>query len=362
LIVALLGAGAWYGGYIPSSSTQQNDVPARLTALDKQVQALQNRPPPRVDTSALDKSIGALSQRVSKLERDIGDLPPTDKAAAQKLAALDSAVASLGKRMDNIATTADKARQSAAVAQKAIDELKQTVQTVTSAQERQTPSVAPAALDALQKKVAALQTGLANTRRQIEGDIKTVRREVTSTQDKIAGATASNSAVRLALGATALRDAVVSGAPYGSELAQALSLGADAKALAPLEAFAAKGVPSKNALAGELGKLIPAMRRAAGAQKTTGGILERLQANAEKLVRITPVEAPAGSAPGDVLARIEAEAARADIAKALADLARLPDNVRSVAKAWIARARARQAALAAAQSFAANATRALGKG
>ena len=43
----------------------------------------------------------------------------------------------------------------------------------------------------------------------------------------------------------------------------------------------------------------------------------------------------------DVLARIEAAAARADIDGALAGLARLPDKAREPAQDWIARARAR---------------------
>ncbi len=369
LIVALLGAGAWYAGFIPSSSTQQGDVPARLAALEKQVQALQNKPAPKFDTSALDKSVAALTQRVSKIESALGNLPPTDKAAAQKLAALDSTVKSLsgtvdafGKRTDDIAATAGKAQQSAAAAQTAIDELKQDVRNVATAQKSGAPSVTPAALDTLEKKVAALETELANARKQLEGDIKSVRGEVTSARQQIAKAAAGDRAARLALTASALRSAVVSGAPYAAELAQAKSLGADAKALAPLDAFADKGVPSKNALADELIKLIPTMRKVAGAEKPTGSFLDRLQANAGKLVRITPVEAPAGNDPSDVLARIEAEAAQADIANALADLGKLPDKVREPAKDWIAKAKARQEALAAAQSFAANAARALGKG
>ncbi len=329
----------------------------RLAALEKQVQALKNQPPPKLDTSALDKSVSALAQRMSKVESELGNLPPTVKVAAQRLGEIDSAVKSLsatvsalGKRGDDIAATASKAQQSAAAAEKAVNELKQDVAKGAAT------TVAPGELDALQKKVAALETELAQQDRRI------VRGEVTSAQGKIANAAASDRAARLALIATALRNAVISGAPYAAELAQAKSLGADAKMLAPLEAFAANGVPAKNALANELIKLIPALRKAAGEQKATGNFLERLQANASKLVRITPVEAPAGSAPAEVLARIEAEAAHADITGALADLAKLPDNVRSVATDWIAKAKTRQDALSAARSFAADAARALGKG
>ena len=52
----------------------------------------------------------------------------------------------------------------------------------------------------------------------------------------------------------------------------------------------------------------------------------------------------------------------AERAARVALFAKLPDKVRAPAKDWIARAKARQAARAAAQSFAARAARALGKG
>ncbi len=363
IIVAALGAMAWYGGYIPASSTQQSDLPARIAALEKKVQGLQNQPPPKLDTSALDKSVGALSQRVSKIESELGNLPPSDKAAAQRLGALDStvkslsaAVSALGKRSDDIAANTKSAQQNAAAAENAVNDLKRTVA------KGETTSIAPSALDAVQKKVAALESELMTTRNKMESDIKDVRGAVTSAQDKIAKAAGGDRATRLALSAAALRNAVLSGAPYTAQLAQAKLLGADAKTLAPLDRFAQIGVPGRNDLAAELVKLMPAMRKAAGEQKGVGSFLERLQANAGKLVRITPVEAPAGGDQTDVLARIEAEVAHADITGALADIAKLPDKVSAPARNWIVKVKARQDALAAARQFSAHAARALGKG
>ncbi len=61
--------------------------------------------------------------------------------------------------------------------------------------------------------------------------------------------------------------------------------------------------------------------------------------------------------PSDVLARIEVGGGQADIAGALADLAKLPAAARAPAQAWIAKAKARQQALAAARAFAADAAR-----
>jgi hypothetical protein len=77
------------------------------------------------------------------------------------------------------------------------------------------------------------------------------------------------------------------------------------------------------------------------------------------LVSIRPVKAPQGDDPSAVLARVEVDAANADVAAALADLARLPEKVRAVAAGWIEKAKARQAAVAAANQYAAATARAL---
>jgi hypothetical protein len=156
-----------------------------------------------------------------------------------------------------------------------------------------------------------------------------------------------------------LRDAVESGAPYLAELAQVKALGASESALAPLSRFAEKGVPGQQALARELNDLIPALITATGVQGAPSGFLERLQANASKLVRISPVNAPPGDAPSDVLARIEVAATHADIASALTDIGKLPEQARQQAADWVTRAVERQKVLAAARNFASDTARAL---
>jgi hypothetical protein len=162
------------------------------------------------------------------------------------------------------------------------------------------------------------------------------------------------------LSAAALRDAVLSSAPFAAELAQAKSLGADDKDLAPLVPFAASGVLTAQSLAQELLAVLPAMLQIFSAQAPQGGFIERLEANAGRLVRIRPVDAPPGDDAAAVLARLEIDAARADIPAALADLGKLTDATRAPAQAWIAKANARQTALVAARQYAADAARSLG--
>ncbi len=110
---------------------------------------------------------------------------------------------------------------------------------------------------------------------------------------------------------------VASGAPFVAELDEAKSLGADEKIFSVANAICGKWRAKSAALAQELRALIPAMLKASGAQAPLGGFLERLEANAGKLVRIRPVDAPAGDDASAVLARVEIEAAHAAIDDAL---------------------------------------------
>jgi hypothetical protein len=333
-LVSLVLFGLWLTGLVPIRYAGSTAMRARVAGLEMQVHDLQNRPAGAADT----KSLNALSERLSKIETTIAKIPAGDAGVAERLAAADNAMKALGlaltalnRRSDDIAGNAALARERAEAVEKALTELRASVQELAK---NTAAGISPGDLDALQKRIAAL-----------EQSAKTATTDAPS---------------RLALSAAALRDAAISGAPFAAELAQVKSLGADDKALAPLESYAATGVPTQGALAQELQALIPAMLKASGAQAPAGNFLERLQANAGNLVRIRPVDAPPGDDASAVLARIEIDAARADIAAALMDIGRLSDATRAPALRWIAKAQARQAALAAARQIAADTARALG--
>ena len=324
--VALVLVALWLAGLLPVRTVASTDTGAQVS----------------VDTKAID----ALTLRVSKIEGTISKLPAGDAGVAERLAAADSAMKSLGialtalnRRSDDTAATASQARERADAAVKTVTDLRASVQ---EAAKNSSAGISPADLDALQKRMAALE------------------QSAKAARDDIAKASSADIAARLVLSAAGLRDAVASGAQFAAELAQAKSLGADDKVLAPLAPFAAAGVPTAPALAQELHALLPAMLKISGAQAPEGGFIERLQANAGKLVRIRPVDAPPGDDASAVLARIEVDAAKADIAAALADIGKLSIATRAPAQAWIAKAQARQAALAAARQYAADTARALG--
>jgi hypothetical protein len=338
----LVAAGAvWLASVLFPPLQDDASVRAQIASLQRQVQDLQNRPSPVADTKALD----ALSARLGKLESDIAKLPPTDASLGERVAAADNAVKSLGvalgalsRRSDDSAANAKQALERADAAERAVRDLQASVQRAST---QASAAVAPAELAALQQRLTALEQSAQAAREQI------------------AKMATTDQAARLALMMAMARDAVESGAPYAAELAQAKALGADPKTLVPLESFAATGLPSKQALAAELRELMPALIKDANAGPAPAGFFDRLQANAGRLVSIRPIDAPAGDEPPAVLARIEAEAARADIDSALADLVKLPGPARQRAAAWMDKAKARQAALIAARSLAADAVRAL---
>jgi len=345
-IVVLAALGFWLSGLLPARQAGPADVDAQVAALQAQMRDLTNRPPAAPDKALLD----ALAQRVGRIEDTISKLPAGDAGVAAKLAAADSAMKSLGvalaalnRRTDDVAVNAGVARERADAAAQAVAGLQGSVQEAAKAS---AAGISPADFQSLQDRIAALEIATKAARAEIAG---------------IAGKTSgSDNAARLALSAEVLRDAVVIGAPYADELAAVKQLAGDDKTLAALAPYAASGVPSAQALAQQLGALLPALLRSSGAQAPQGGFLERLQANAGRLVRIRPVDAPPGDDPSAVMARIEIAAAKADIAAAVSDIGKLPDAARQQAAGWVGQATARQNALAAARQYAAATARALG--
>jgi hypothetical protein len=328
LIVVAIGAGLWFAGYVPArepvaapsaqppNSTAIAEISARLNKIEGAIATQQKpvpAPPPQPDP--------ALLSRLATTE------------AATK--SLSDSLAALTRRVDDVATAAQGALAQAKNASTAADAAKGAAQA----------GVARSDLDALAARIAPLESA-----------VKTLADDI-----KHETATADDHAARLTVAAEAVRATVERGAPYQAELAAAKSLGADPSATAPLEAFAASGVPGAAALGRELASLVPALQQAAEPASNNSSFLARLESNAQHLVRITPVDAPPGDDPSSVVTRIGVDAAHADIAAALADIAKLPDAAKPLAAAWVDKAQARNAAIAASRKLAADALAALSK-
>ncbi|MGB7835452.1 MAG: hypothetical protein WBL84_24935, partial [Xanthobacteraceae bacterium] len=293
---------------------------ARLAALEARVRAIQpasapapgpaavaapvvSAPPPAV-TKALDE----LTARVAKLEAAVQNPKPVppDLALASRFAALENALKPLGdavnaanKRIDDLTASLRDTRTRLDTSAKALDDL--------IAAQRQHPAAEKADLDKLDARLVTLEAATKSL----------------ATTAAAAGA-ADKSAdrnLRTAVLANALRSAVMRGVPYAAELAGLKAQVADPQALAPLDAFAATGAPSQAALAQELAGLMPAITRAAepGGSAAEGNFMQRLRARASEFVQIRPVGDAAGDDPAAIVARLNNEVARQDIAGAVAD-------------------------------------------
>jgi hypothetical protein len=329
---------------------------ARLTALEARVRDSRSAPAPAAPVPlaapapANTKALDELAARVAKLETAPAGARPAapDPAVTNKLNSLeaalkplDEAVAANDKRDAELQTTlrdtSSRLDATSKMVSNFIDE------------QKQKPTVDKSELTPLDTRIAAIE----NTTKSL------------AASSAAAGA-ADKSAdrnLRVAIVALALRDAVERGSPYAPELAALKSLTGNTQALAPLEPFAATGVPSQAALARELATAVPAISRAAqtGPNPTEGNFLQRLEARASQFVQVRPVGDAAGDDAAAIAARISAEAGRADVTGAVADIGKLPPSAQAPAQPFLAKVQMRDAALAAAQRVVADALAALGK-
>lgn len=361
---AVVAGAAAYGYlyYFPNDNSAINVLFARLGAAEltlRDLQAAQQAAPaPTPPAGATPPAAGvapevmtALADRLAKVEAAIAaaaksGAAPSDSsqppglvsAPAEQLAAmkaLSDDVAGLNKRMEETATALQQARERAAAAMKAAE-----------ARPSEPPGVGKAEFEGLGERISGLQRSMASLQQDVQ-------RQATET-------TREDRGVRLAVVAAGLRGAVERGAPFAGELEAAKALAADPQAVALLTPFGATGVPSAASLGQEVAALAPSLaKRASPASEADQSYWQRFQSEAEKLVRVRPIDSAPGSNAAAIAARIEALGKRGEIAGALAELQQLPEAVRAPAEPWIKKAQAREAAIAAARRIEAAAVAAL---
>jgi hypothetical protein len=307
----LVFASLWVAGVVQFGDKRSDDISPRLASLERQIRDLAQRPQPQPDSKAID----SLAQRIDKVEQAAGKpVVVSDNSLTERVGVLEAGLTAVNRRVEGLQTTI-----------------------------QQTPATQPA-LDRLSQRLDALE------------------QNAKATQDKIAQNSGTDAAARQALAAFALRDAVARNAPYGPELAAVKKAGGDAQPIAALEPFAASGLASDAALSRELAALVPSMIKVTETDTSrSGGFVERLQANASKLVRIQPIGEPAGEDAVAVVARLEVKLARNDVAGAQQELAALPPRARDIAEPWSKKLTARNAALAASRKLAADSAAALAR-
>jgi hypothetical protein len=240
----------------------------------------------------------------------------------------DPAVGAIGERVDQLL--------------KIVAELEKRLATVESRPMPQTVDIAP-----LTARVESMENSLSDLRKLGEqaqaanaAAIEAVNSRIAAFENRLIAPrpAVSNAAQIVALGA--LRDAMVSGAPFEKELAAVRTmLGDRAASLAPFESSAQDGLPTVAKLSAQFAGLASRLARE---QDTPDGYLARLWANAAHLVEVRPAGEVQGTSAGAIVARMEERLKRGDLAAALDEGAHLPDAAKATAADWFAAATKRR--------------------
>jgi hypothetical protein len=322
-------------GKVPAAKIEE--LAARLTKLEAAEAATARQAANPDGTKKLDE----LTARVSHLETAPPPANPNAAADAAQLKELAARIAAIETGVKPIAEHLTDIERKSADNAKAAQEANARAETVAKA------------MAEVQRVDAAQEKSQEGTRTEVAsllGRLAAMETQVKQVGDQVAEAAVPkpDEALRYALIAAGLRSALERGDPFTAELTAARTVGIDPALLAQLAPFASTGVPNVQELFRELGGLVPEMLKvSAPVAAQDGGYLDRLQAHAERLVRIRPVGDQTGDDPATVIGRIERDMARRDLAAVLADFDKLPAPAQAVAEAWRKKALARQTAGAA---------------
>jgi hypothetical protein len=316
------------------STAKIDELAARLTKLEA-AEATTASQPAGADGAKLDE----LTARVSRLETAA---PAASSSVADTAHAAE--IKDLGARIAAIETTVKP------IAEHLPEVDRQSAENAKAAQEAgaRAETVAQAMAD-VRKVGADQEKSQQGTRTEVAGlvgRLASVETQVKQVGDQVAEASVPkpDEGLRLALIAAGLRSALERSEPFTAELDAAKTAGIDGGLLAQLAPFASTGIPNVQDLFRELGGLVPEMLKVSTPVAQEGSYLDRLQAHAERLVRIRPVGDQAGDDPATVIGRIERDMARRDLPAVLAELDKLPAPAQAIAETWRKKALARQTA------------------
>lgn len=351
LLTGGLGVAAQVGGFLPGQSRDRTPaLEARVDELSRMLREASARPAPvaaPVDLApvtgrleALDAARVRLETRIAALEQRPAPVVPGEAAApvdttaiTREIEALKVAVEAIAGAQRNLAATAS----------------------TTPAPAAPTPAADLGAIDARirsatapqAERITGLETALTALRREVEAAAaagRTAETRIAALDANRARASDVGQRAALVVALGTLRAAVERGGTFAPELRAALALGLPAEAARPLSAAAERGLPTQAQVAQRFAALAPALVKAAPGTGASGGILDRLAASAQNLVRVRPIGEAAGDDVPTAVSRIEARLGRGDLGGGLADFDRLPEPVRAIGANWAAEARARHAA------------------
>jgi hypothetical protein len=330
---AVVGLVAGATAYWLRPADSSPEILARLSAAESRVADIAGRPAPFATPQQFD----VLTARIAELEKQVASAGSGLGAGGDGAAAKAAAT-----RLDTLARQSAADHEALVALDRRVADAQKALADLSRAE--------PARVADLEKRMVAAASAVSDLRATLESAVKETRAALAAVAEPPA-----LRATRLAVLMQALDAAVLRGTPYQNEIAATRALAPDAAALAPLDAFAATGLPSVDALAGEFAALAPKLADAVAAPAGGNSLLAKFQANAEKLVRVRPSGDAAGDDAGAVIARMEARVRRGDLAGALAESPKLTGDAKALAEPWVKRAQARETARAVAAKLSASA-------
>jgi len=272
-----------------------------IAALSSRIETLAARPAPLPDQ-------GGLGARIDRLTAAIGE-------AEQRLASIE-------KRPEPKAPDLSSVNQRAAAIEGTLKELRGGLTDLKRMAQQAPEAASPKSVDQLVGRIGGLEDRIAA--------LLAAR-----------AAQPTNAALAMEIvSLNALAGALRAGQPFAKELDAARSqLGERASGLAPLETFAAKGLPTLEALRQQFSVFAP---KILSGPEPSGNFFERLLTNAGRLVQVRPVGKPAGNSVGAIVARAETKLGRGDLSGAISEVESLPEAERAVAAEWLASAKQRR--------------------
>lgn len=304
------------GGILPAPGGNASEASSTVSALGATVESLQQQVAQLSSTDG-DGALTSISDRLSTLEQQI-DAASTSGAANQALGEIDARVAELGKRLDELAAGSPAGSGAAPVADAGmLSDLRARSNAATAAitELKGQADRLDAAVAGLEQKQAAVEQALG----AVEAKVSEPGRDLDMAR---------------AIASSGLKTAIDRGGPFAAELEAFASVAPDDPAVGELRTLAATGVPTRARLVAQFPDAADAMIAAMNPVPADAGIVDRLFASAKSMVRVRKVGEVEGDSVEAIAARLEVRLTDGDLAAALAEWGKLPDQAKAAAEGF----------------------------
>lgn len=316
-------ASAPVGGGGDGAPVNLKPLEDRLAALEKTTQSDN-----QTDLAPLEKRLAELETSSSSTSSEADKLSGSVSGLETQLSDLKTTLADVETRLSNTEATAK-------AAQTAVSTSDVSLKTLADSQARATETLSSLSADI--KSVGEANTAALES---IRAELESLSKRVAAVEATMGDATAREVAAR-ALSVSALKSAVDSGRPYGTELA-AVKAGLPSDIdLAALEAHAKTGVEPVSVLIAQFPPVARKVYQTFSEPDHSGDVLDSLLSSAQSLITVRQSGSGEGDGPNAALQRMENAVKSGNLAAALEAYKALPETGQAAASDWAACAEAR---------------------